>query len=73
MTSHGRVRLATELEQQPCFKRDLASLLIVEDVCYSPRHWSWEVERITEAPLDDLPVDMATVAAEWVAAIRARI
>jgi 8-oxo-dGTP pyrophosphatase MutT (NUDIX family) len=36
MTSHGRVRLAAELEQEPYFKRDLASLLIVEDVRYSP-------------------------------------
>ena len=73
MTSHGRVRLAGELEQQPYFKRDLASLLVVEDVRYSTPRWSWEVERITEAPLDDLPMDMAPVAAEWVAAIRARI
>lgn len=73
MTSHGRVRLAAELEQQPYFKRDLASLLVVEDIRYSPPRWSWEVERITEAPIDDLPADMAPVAAEWIAAIRARI
>jgi 8-oxo-dGTP pyrophosphatase MutT (NUDIX family) len=73
MTSHGRVRLAAELEQQPYFKRDLASLLIVEDVRYSPPRWSWEVERIMEAPIDDLPADMAPVAAEWIAAVRARI
>jgi len=73
MTSHGRVRLAVELEQEPFFKRDLASLLIVEDVRYSPRRWSWEIERITETPIDDLPTDMAPVAAEWITAIRARI
>ena len=73
MTSHGRVRLAAELEQQPYFKRDLASVLVVENVRYSPPRWSWEVERIMEAPLDDLPADMAPVAAEWIAAIRAKI
>jgi 8-oxo-dGTP pyrophosphatase MutT (NUDIX family) len=70
MTAHGRVRLAAELEQQPYFKRDLASLLIVEDVLYSPPRWSWEVERIIESPIDDLPSGMAPIAAEWVAAVR---
>lgn len=73
MTSHGRVRVAAELEQQPYFKRDLASLLIVDDVRYSSPRWSWEVERITEAPIDDLPADIAPVASDWIAAIRARI
>ena len=73
MISHGRVRLAAELEQQPYFKRDLASLLIIEDVRYSPPRWSWEVERTIEAPFDDLPVDMAPIAAEWIAAVRSSI
>jgi 8-oxo-dGTP pyrophosphatase MutT (NUDIX family) len=73
MTSHGRVRLAGELEQQPYFKRDLASLLVVEDVRYSTPRWSWEVEGIIEAPIDDLPADMATVATDWVAAVRGKI
>jgi 8-oxo-dGTP pyrophosphatase MutT (NUDIX family) len=73
MTSHGNVRLADELEQQPYFKRDLASLLIVEDVRYSPPRWSWEVERIMEAPIDHLPADMAPVAADWIAATRPRL
>src|SRR5205085_1156281 len=31
MTAHGRVRLGGELEQARDFKRDLASLLVVED------------------------------------------
>ena len=39
----------------PISSADLASLLIVEDVRYAPRKWSWEIERITEAPLDTLP------------------
>jgi 8-oxo-dGTP pyrophosphatase MutT (NUDIX family) len=70
MTAHGRVRLAGELEQQPDFKHDLASLLIVEDVRYSPRKWSWEVERIIETPLDRLPGNMAPIAVAWIEAVR---
>ena len=73
MTAHGRVRLAAELEQEPYFKRDLASLLIVEDVRYAPPRWSWEVERIIESPIDDPPGDMAPIAAAWVAAVRGRL
>jgi 8-oxo-dGTP pyrophosphatase MutT (NUDIX family) len=73
LVSHGRVRLARELEQGTDFKHDLASLLIVEDVRYAPRKWSWEVERIMEASLDDLPDDLAPVAAEWIAALGGRI
>ena len=69
MTGHGRVRLATELEQRPHHRRDLVSLVIVEDVRYRPR-WSWEIERVSEAQLDDLPVDLAPIAAEWIAALR---
>jgi 8-oxo-dGTP pyrophosphatase MutT (NUDIX family) len=68
LTSHGAVRLAAELEQNTDFKHDLASLLIVEDVHYAPR-WSWEVERICEAPLDDLPAEMAPIARAWIAAL----
>src|SRR3954453_6703006 len=50
MTAHGRVRLACELEESTDFKRDLASLLVVEDVRYQPR-WSWEVEQVCEADI----------------------
>jgi 8-oxo-dGTP pyrophosphatase MutT (NUDIX family) len=70
MTAHGRVRLAAELEQRADFKRDLASLLIVEDVRYKPHRWSWEVEQVMEAPLDALPADLARPAAAWIEAIR---
>jgi 8-oxo-dGTP pyrophosphatase MutT (NUDIX family) len=73
MTSHGKVRLAGELEQRPGFKRDLASLLIVEDVRYRPPRWSWEVERIVEAPLEDLPADLAPVARAWIDTVRGRL
>lgn len=68
MTAHGAVRLAAELDQPIDFKQDLASLLIVEDVRYAPR-WSWEVEHICEAPLDDLPEGIAPVAKAWIAAL----
>src|SRR5215467_12893446 len=42
MTAYGRIRFACELEELIDYKRDLAALLIVEDVRYRPRHWSWE-------------------------------
>jgi ADP-ribose pyrophosphatase YjhB (NUDIX family) len=73
MTSHGHVTLAAELEERPDFKRDLASLLVVRDVCYRPPGWSWEVEAITEAPLDDLPSDLSPRAAAWLEALNGKI
>lgn len=66
MTSHGRIRLACELEERVTFKRDLAALLIVEDVRYSPRRWSWEVQEVGEFPLERLPPDMAEPALRWI-------
>lgn len=68
MTAFGAVRAAAELEQRPDHRRDLASLLIVEDVLYSPR-WNWEIERVTEVPLDKLPTGIAPVAQEWIDAV----
>ena len=73
MTSHGKVRLAAELEERPGFKRDLASLLVVEDVRYRPRKWSWEVESIREAAIDDLPPDLSPVAMRWLEALRGKV
>ena len=73
MTAHGEVRLACELEQATDFKRDLASLLIVRDVIYTPRKWSWEVERIMETSLDRLPADLSPRMAEWIAAVKSLI
>jgi 8-oxo-dGTP pyrophosphatase MutT (NUDIX family) len=70
MTSHGAVRLACELEQRVDFKHDLASLLLVEDVRYTPPRWSWEVERIIEVSPDRLPPDLAPIAQGWIAAVR---
>lgn len=73
MTAHGRVRVGAELEQRPYFKRDLASILVVEDVRYQPPRWSWEVEAILEAPIDSLPTDLAPIAAEWIEALRGKV
>ena len=61
MTAHGTVHQGLG-EPDP--------VLIVENVRYAPRFWSWEVEAITEAPLDSLPDDMAYVAARWIEAVR---
>ena len=73
MTSHGEVRLACELEEATDFRRDLASLLVVRDVRYAPRKWSWEVEQIMEAPLDALPADLSPRMADWIDAVKPRI
>ncbi len=73
MVSHGEVRLAAELEDAADYKRDLAALLIVRDVRYRPRRWSWEVEAILEASLDDLPADVSPRAARWLQALKGKI
>ncbi|MFL6736516.1 MAG: NUDIX domain-containing protein [Sphingomonas sp.] len=70
MTAYGRIRFACELEERIDFKRDLASLLIVEDVRYQPGRWSWEVERAGEFDLDRLPTDIAPVTLRWINALR---
>ena len=70
MTSHGEVQLACELDETTDFKRDLASLLVVRDVRYSPPRWSWEVEAIMEAGSDDLPADLSPRMATWLDAFR---
>jgi 8-oxo-dGTP pyrophosphatase MutT (NUDIX family) len=69
MISHGRVRLACELEQYSDFRRDLASVVIVEDVRYRP-HWSWEIEQVIEVAPGQLPPGMSPLAAEWISAVR---
>jgi 8-oxo-dGTP pyrophosphatase MutT (NUDIX family) len=69
LTAHGQVRLACELEQSVDHKRDLASLLVIEDVTYSPRRWSLEIERVEEFELDALPQDVSLVSRRWIEAI----
>ena len=73
MTAHGDVRLAAELEEHPDFKRDLASLLIVRDVRYRPRRWSWEVEAVCEAALHSLPPDLSPRAAAWLEVLGGKV
>jgi 8-oxo-dGTP pyrophosphatase MutT (NUDIX family) len=69
MVSHGSVEPGCELEEQVDFKRDTCSLIIVRDVEYRPKRWSWEVEKVCDAPLDDLPHDMAAPARRWLKAV----
>ena len=69
MTAHGAVKKAAELEQRPHYRRDLVSLVVVEDVRYRPR-WSWEVERIIEVDPRQLTDGMSPLAEEWIAALR---
>jgi len=73
MTAHGKVTLAIELDETADFKRDLASLLVVEDVEYVPHRFSWEIERVIEAPLDSLPSDLSPRARRWIAAIEDKL
>ena len=69
MTSHGAIQLTCELEETPDFKRDLASLFIVENVVYRPK-WSLEVEKVDEASLDALPQDLSPRTRGWLDAAR---
>ena len=71
MTSHGAVRLAAELEEDVDFKRDLASVLVVDDVEYRPR-WSWEVEQVIEVAPDALPSELSPRTAHWLEALHGR-
>jgi 8-oxo-dGTP pyrophosphatase MutT (NUDIX family) len=67
MTAHGRVRPAGEFDASA---RDLASVLIVEDVRYRPPRWSWEIEAICEAAVDDLPAGLSPRMRHWLHALR---
>lgn len=73
MTSHADATFACDLEQSIDFKRDLASLVVVREVRYSPPRWSWEVEAIREFPLDALPADLSPVARGWLEALRDKV
>ena len=70
MTAYGRIRFACELEESIDFKRDLAALLIVEDVRYVPHRWSWEVEQVGEFEIGQLPLDTATLTLRWIDALQ---
>ena len=61
MTGHGAVRPLSAIDP---------SLVLVEDVAFNPRRWSWEIERIVAADLDALPPGMSPLAWRWIAAFR---
>ena len=65
MTFHGAATLDGELQESDDFKRDTASLVIVRDVAYRPKRWSWEIEAVREAELDDLPSDTSPQTRRW--------
>lgn len=73
MTSHGAVEPACELEEEVDFKRDTCSLIIVRDVEYRPKRWSWEVEAVSEAPLDGLPSDLSPQTRRWLREVGSRL
>ena len=73
MTSHGPVEPACEFEEEVHFKRDTCSLIIVRDVEYRPRRWSWEVEAVREARLDGLPPDLSPQTRRWLKEVGARL
>ena len=65
MTSYGSATLAGQLDEDVNFKRDTASLVIVRDVAYRSKRWSWEIEAVREAGLDDLPADTSPQTRRW--------
>lgn len=73
MTAHGRVTHACTLDENTDFKRDLASLLIVENVRFRPRGFSWEIEQVMAAPIGALPADLSPRTRRWLGALRAHL
>jgi 8-oxo-dGTP pyrophosphatase MutT (NUDIX family) len=73
MTSYGEVSLASELQESVDFKRDTASVVVVRDVEYRPRRWSWEVEEVREVALDSLPDDTSPQTLRWLRSVGTRL
>ena len=65
MTSYRSAQPVCELEERVDFRRDLASLVIVRDVEYRPKRWSWEVEAVRDVALEDLPSDLSPQTRRW--------
>lgn len=70
MTAHGEARLARDFAEATDCKRDSASLVIVRDVEFRPRRWSWEVESVREFDLDALGDDISGQTRRWLAEVR---
>jgi len=73
MISNGGAKLACELEESIEFKRDLASVVIVREVEYRPRRWSWEVEGVREFAFDELPSDLSPQTRRWLLDARLKL
>ena len=73
MTSHGIVETAGDFEEFTDYKRDLSSLVIVRDVTFQPKRWSWEVERIGVFALAELPADISPQGRRWLTEVAARL
>jgi 8-oxo-dGTP pyrophosphatase MutT (NUDIX family) len=65
MAAYGEVNLACELEESVDFKRDNCSIVVVRDVEYRSKRWSWEVERVSDFALNDLPADVSSQTRRW--------
>ncbi len=63
LAEHGRVQIAGEVDDDSNGRRGRATLLIVRDVDYQARTWSWEVEEVIDRPLDQLPLDLTPTTA----------
>jgi 8-oxo-dGTP pyrophosphatase MutT (NUDIX family) len=61
MIRHGHVRPLPDIDP---------ALVLVADVSYAPHRWSWEIEQVIEADLDDLPAGMSQRAGRWLKAYR---
>jgi 8-oxo-dGTP pyrophosphatase MutT (NUDIX family) len=70
MTSYRSAQPVCELEERVDFRRDLASLVIVRDVEYRSKRWSFEVEAVREVELNDLPSDLSPQTARWLRTAR---
>ena len=73
MTSHGAVEVAGDFEELTDYKRDLSSLVIVHDVRFKPKRWSWEVERIAVFAPAELPADISPQGRRWLKEVAARL
>jgi hypothetical protein len=64
MTAHGKVQLALPKGNE---------VILVEDVRYRPRRWSWEVQDVMEGSLNQLPADLSPITERWLQAARVSI
>jgi len=61
---HGAVTPGFRSDERIAYRNDSSQIFIVRDVEYAPR-WSWEIEAVTEAPLDRLPPGTSPRTLRW--------